>query len=254
MDLDCYSVQVDAEECDSVRLTFVDGTTVTFTDDYSGTTTFGFRGDGQIDSDSETAIDEFHGPIEQVTVTAGEITETVTREGRCGVEAMEFNCDRYHYMGLPGDVRVSFVDGSYKMWDGPVESDQVLFGSPGRVIEYLSEESIEVRFENPNQDCKPGEYATVFDCTEVTVGEAEFTTDPPTFERATLNFVDDTSQSFGERGGEPVFTAPETFVGVDDHENKIIESIELETLSGDIFFRLVNPTVDECESIDQEVE
>jgi hypothetical protein len=249
--VECYSVQVDAEAYDSVELVFADRTTVTFDDGYSGATEFGFSGDGTIDADSETAVDEFYGPIEQVVVTAEGATETVTREGRCGVEAMEFNCDSYRYTGSPDDVRVSFVDGSDKMWDGPATPDQVLFGSPGRVIESLSEESIDIEFENPNQDCDPGEYATVFDCTEVTIGESEFTTDPPTFERVTLNFVDDTSQSFGERGAGPVFTAPETFTGVNNHELKIIESIMIETLDGDIVFELVNPTVDDCEPVDR---
>jgi len=91
-----------------------------------------------------------------------------------------------------------------------------------------------------------GGYATVFDCTEVTVGPEEFAAEP-TFDRAMLTFIDGATQSFGGSGGESGFTAPETFAGTEDHAGTVIESIGIEKRDGDIAFRLLNPTVDDCE-------
>jgi len=243
--LDCYVARVEAEAYDTVELTFADGTTETFDDGYSGPTEFGFRGDGRISEDAATAVDEFYGPIVELTVTAGDATEMVERDGDCVFDDLEFDCDELRH-GRADDVRIAFADSSFKMWDPPVDPDQNRFGSPGRVIETVTEESADIRVENPDLNCDPGEYATVFDCTEVTVGDAEFTADPE-FDRATLNFADGSTQAFGELADGPNFTAPETFAGTDDHEGKEIESVHIDIQGGDVFFNLANPGLDDCE-------
>ncbi len=245
LDLDCYALSVDAEAYDSVELRFTDGTTVTFDDGYSGATTFGFSGDGRFDSDAETAIAEFHGPIAWATVIAGEATETVTNSGRCPFADLTFDCDSARF-SRGNDVRMRFVDGSIKQWDPPVDADQTRFGSPGRVVESVGEESADIEVANPNLDCEPGGYATVFDCTEVTVGPEEFAAEP-TFDRVMLTFVDGSTQSFDGPDSGSAFTAPETFAGTEDNAGNVIESVGIEKRDGDIAFRLVNPTVEDCE-------
>lgn len=248
--LSCHTVRIDAESYDSVELTFADGTTVGFDDGYSGSNEFGFRGDGRIQDDSDLGVDEFYGPIEQVTITSGETTETDMRgDDTCIFEDLVFECDSARHRQAD-DTRMAFVDGSFKMWDAPADPEQERFGSPGRIIESITEESGDITAENPNQDCEPGEYATVFDCTEVTITDAEFEVEP-TFDLVRLNFDDETTQEFGDLVDGPHFTAPETFAGNGDHEGKIIESVEIEKLGGDIFFRLVNPDVD-CEAVSSE--
>ena len=243
IDLDCYVARVDAEGYDSVDLVFADGTIEAFTAGYSGTTQFGFSGDGRLDPSAETTVEEFHGPIARVTVTNGTATETATNSGPCVFGDLAFNCDSAQH-GQADDVRLTFVDGSSKQWDPPA-TDQTQFGSPGRVIETISEESVDITVESPTPNCSSGAYATVFDCIEVTVGPEEFAAEP-TFERIRLDFVDGTSQTFGQRGTGPNFTAPETFAGTDDNAGNIIESVVIEKLGGDIVFQLVNPTVEEC--------
>jgi hypothetical protein len=243
IDLDCYVARVEAEAYDSVDLIFADGTIEAFTAGYSGTTRFGFGGDGRLEPSAETTIEEFHGPIARVTVTNGTAAETATNSGPCVFGDLAFNCDSASH-SQADDVQMTFVDGSSKQWDPPA-SDQTQFGSPGRAIETISEESADITVENPNPNCSSGEYATVFDCIEVTVGPEEFAAEP-TFERIRLDFVDGTSQMFGQRGGESTFTAPETFAGTDDNVGKIIESVVIETQDGDIVFQLVNPTVEAC--------
>jgi len=245
LDLDCYALSVDAETYDSVELRFTDGTTVTFDDGYSGATLFGFSGDGRFDSDAETAITEFHGPIAWATVIAGEAAETVTNSGRCPFADLTFDCDSARF-SRGNDVRMRFVDGSVKRWDPPVDPDQTRFGSPGRVIESVAEESAEIEITNPDPDCEPGGYATVFDCTEVTVGPEEFAAEP-TFDRAMLTFVDGSTQPFTAPDSGSTFTAPETFAGTEDNTGTVIESVGIEKRDGDIAFRLVNPTVEDCE-------
>ncbi|MFD1641073.1 hypothetical protein [Halohasta litorea] len=245
LDLDCYALSVDAETYDSVELRFTDGTTVTFDDGYNGATTFGFSGDGRLDPDAETAIEEFRGPIAWATVIAGEATETVTNSGRCPFADLTFDCDSARF-SRGNDVRLRFTDGSVKQWDPPADPDQTQFGSPGRVIESVGEESVDIEIVNPDPDCEPGGYATVFDCTEVTVGPEEFAAEP-TFDRAMLTFTDGSTQSFDGPDHRSAFTAPETFAGTGDHVGALIESIGIEKGDGDIAFRLVNPTVDDCE-------
>jgi len=245
LDLDCYVLSVDAEAYDSVELRFTDGTTVTFDEGYTGATTFGFSGDGRLDVDDETAVGEFHGPIAWATVIAGEATETVTNSGRCPFADLSFDCDSARF-SRGNDVRLRFVDGSFKRWDPPADADQTRFGSPGRVIESVGEESADIEVPNPNRDCEPDGYATVFDCTEVTVGPEEFAAEP-TFDRAILTFVDGSTQSVEGPDNGSAFTAPETFAGTGDHAGKVIESLGIEKRDGDIAFRLVNPTVDDCD-------
>ena len=244
LDLDCYVLSVDGDSYSSVELRFVDGTTVTFEDDYDGVTRFGYGGDGRLEPDDETAVAEFHGPIAWATVVVGDTTETVTNSGRCPFGDLLFDCEAAEF-SRGNDVRMQFVDGSVKRWDPPADDGQTRFGSPGRVVESVTEESADIEVPNPNLDCEPGEYATVFDCTEVTVDPAEFAADP-TFDRAVLTFVDGSTESFGEQG-ESGFTAPETFAGTEDNAGKLIESLGIEKRDGDIAFRLVNPTVDDCE-------
>lgn len=244
VDVDCYVASVDAERYDSVELTFADGPTATFADGYSGRNRFGFSGDGTVEIEAPTAIEEFRGPIQQVTVTAGETTATVDRgTDACPFEDLAFECDRVRH-GQAGDVRMSFVDGSFKQWDPPADS-QEWFGSPGRVIETITEESVDIEVTNPNSDCEPGAYGTVFDCTEVTITDAEFDAEP-TFDWIELQFTDGSTQAFGDRTDGPNFRAPETFAGTDDHAGKLIDSVLLTKRGGDISFRLVNPTVDDC--------
>ena len=249
LDLDCYVLTVDGERYASVELRFADGTAATFDDGYSGTTTFGYGGDGRLDAEAETAVTEFHGPIAWATVVVGEATETATNSGRCPFADLFFDCDTAQF-SRGNDVRMRFVDGSVKRWDPPADPGQTRFGSPGRVVESVAEESADIEVANPNIDCEPGEPATVFDCTEVTVGPAEFATEP-TFDRVTLTFVDGATQSLGARD-DSGFTAPETFAGTDDHDGKVIESIGIEKRDGDIAFRLVNPTVDDCEIVPED--
>jgi len=244
LDLDCYALSVDAEAYDSVELRFTDGTTVTFDEGYSGATTFGFSGDGRFDSDAETTIAEFHGPIAWATVIAGEATETITNSGRCPFADLTFDCDSARF-SRGNDVRLRFADGSVKQWDPP-DPDQTRFGSPGRVIESVAEESADIEITNPDPDCQPGGYATVFDCTEVTVGLEEFAAEP-TFDRAMLTFVDGSTQSFDGSDRGSAFTAPETFAGTENNAGTVIESVGIEKRDGDIAFRLVNPTVEDCE-------
>ena len=244
LDLDCYVLTVDGESYSSVELRFADGTAVTFDDGYSGVTTFGYSGDGRLDAEAETAVEEFHGPIAWATVVVGDATETVTNTGRCPFDDLLFDCDTAQF-SRGDDVRMRFVDGSIKRWDPPADPGQTRFGSPGRVVESVREESADIEVANPNLDCEPGEPATVFDCTEVTVGPAEFATEP-TFDRVQLTFIDGSTQSVGE-GNDAGFTAPETFAGTDDHDGKVIESVGIEKRDGDIAFRLLNPTVDDCE-------
>jgi len=245
LDLDCYVLTVDGDSYSSVELRFADATAVTFEGDYDGVTRFGYSGDGRLDPDAETAVPEFHGPIAWATVVVGDATETVTNSGRCPFGDLLFDCEAAEF-SRANDVRVRFVDGSVKQWDPPADPAQRRFGSPGRVVESVSEESADIEVPNPNLDCEPGEYATVFDCTEVTVDPAEFAGEP-TFDRAVLTFVDGSTESFGEGGEESEFTAPETFAGTDDNAGKVIESLGIEKRDGDIAFRLVNPTVDDCE-------
>lgn len=245
LDLDCYVLSVDAEAYESVELRFTDGTTVSFDDGYTGATTFGYSGDGRLDSDAQTATTEFHGPIAWATVVAGEASETVTNNGRCPFSDLTFDCDSARF-SRGNDIRLRFVDGSVKQWDPPADPDQTQFGSPGRVIESVSEESTDIEISNPDPDCDPGGYATVFDCTEVIVGPEEFATEP-TFDRAMLTFADGTTQSFGGPGDESGYTAPQTFAGTEDNAGKVIESVGIQKRDGDISFRLVNPTVQDCE-------
>ena len=245
LDLDCYVLSVDGDSYAGVELRFVDGTTVTFEDDYDGVTLFGYSGDGRLDPGDETAVAEFHGPIAWATVVVGNATETVTNSGRCPFGDLVFDCDSAAF-SRGNDVRMRFVDGSVKRWDPPADPDQTQFGSPGRVVESAREESADIEVANPNLDCEPGDYATVFDCTEVTVGPEEFAAEP-TFDRAILTFVDGSTESFGPQGDESGFTAPETFAGTGDNAGTVIESLGIEKRDGDIAFRLVNPTVDDCE-------
>lgn len=246
IDVDCYSVRIDAETYDSVTLSFVDET-VRFGEGYSGQREFGFSGDGVIEAGSETAVEEFYGPIEQVTVTAGGASQTVDREeGPCVFENLRFECDSAIHEQAD-DVRIEFADGSSKMWDPPADLDQSRFGSPGRVIETITEAGADITVDHPGQDCAPGEYATVFDCTEVTITAAEFGADP-TFDWLSLRFTDGSSQAFGSRSDGPNFTAPETVAGTDDHEGKLIESVVITKRDGDVSFKLLNPTVDACQS------
>lgn len=239
LDLDCYYFSVTAPDYHCVELDFADGTTAVFEDQYSGHTTFGFSGDGRLSADSETTVDTFCGPIEQATVYSWDRSETVPRDGPCVFEDLVFDCDSAQF-SRGDDVRVAFVDGSFKQWDSP-DDDQLWFGSPGRVIESISDERVDVTVENPDQDCQPGQLATVFDAGAVTVGAAEFAGDP-TFEQATLTFADGTTETFGTLDGESTFTAPETFTGsrMDDP----IAAIVIQRLGGDVVFRLVNPALE----------
>ncbi len=237
--LDCYHLSVEAEIYHRVELDFADGTTAVFEDEYNGHTTFGFSGDGRLSADSATTVDTFCGPIEQATVHSWDRSETIRREGPCVFDDLEFDCDTAQF-SRGDDVRLMFLDGSFKQWDSP-DTDQVWFGSPGRVIESISDERVDVTVENSNQDCRPGQVATVFDAGAVTVGAAEFAGEP-TFEQAALTFADGTTATFGTLDGESVFTAPETFTGsrMDDP----IASIVIQRAGGDVVFRLANPAVD----------
>lgn len=251
--LDCYYVRVDAEIYDHVELRFADGTSVSFAGEFSGVTEFGFSGDGRLPPGSDGTVDVFHGPIQEVTVRAWDLSETVRREGPCVFDDLVFDCDSARHR-RPGDVRVRFVDGSVKQWDPPADG-QVWFGSPGRVIESITEERVDVEVRNPDTECEPGEYATVFDCTEVTITAAEFAAKfaaEPTFDRVELRFVDGSTQAFGDRAGGPNFTAPETFAGSGDHAGKIIESVVVTSGGGDRSFLLVNPTVADCDPASSE--
>ena len=236
--LDCYHLSVEAGIYHRVELDFADGTTAVFEDEYSGHTAFGFRGDGRLSADSATTVDTFCGPIEQATVHSWDRSETIRREGPCVFDDLAFDCDSVQF-SRGDDVRVAFVDGSFKQWDSP-DDDQRWFGSPGRVIESVSDARVDVTVENPDQDCRPGQVATVFDAGAVTVGAAEFAGEP-SFEQATVAFADGTTATFGALDGEPSFTAPETFTGsrMDDP----ISAVVIQRLGGDIVFRLVNPAV-----------
>ncbi len=244
VDLDCYYVAVDADSYHRVELEFADGTTAVFDGEYSGRTAFGFSGDGRLSTDTETTVDTFCGPIEQATVRSRDRSRTVTRSGPCVFDDLTFDCDSAQFT-RGDDVRVAFVDGSFKQWDSP-PFDQLRFGSPGRIIESISEETVDVTVQNPDQDCQPGTVATVFNARAVTIEAAEFAGESA-FEQATLELADGTTETFGTLDGEPTFVAPETFTA--SHTDSPIAAVVIQQLAGDIVFRLVNPVV---ESSDRE--
>lgn len=236
--LDCYYVSVDADRYHRVDLQFVDGTTTTFRDEYSGRTAFGFSGDGRLDTDSETTVDSFYGPIEQATVSAWDRSETVERDGPCVFDDLVFDCDSIQY-SRGDDVRVAFVDGSFKQWDPPAV-DQQWFGSPGRVVASVTEESVDVTVENPTPECSSGPPATVFENDTVTIGPGEFAGEP-TFEAVTLTFVDGSTQTVGTLDSGPQFSAPERFSARGTAAGRPIAEVIVLQQGGDIVFRLVNP-------------
>ena len=236
--LDCYAVTVDAEVYHGVVLTFADGSTVGFDGEYTGRRRFGFAGDGRIEPGDPGAIDAFHGPIEQVTVRAWDHSETVDRTGDCAFESLRFDCESV-VCELPADLRLRFTDGSVKQWDPPDDPARTRFGSPGRVVDRVTEAASDVTVWNPEPDCEPGPPATVFEDGAVTVGPAEFGS-TPTFDSARLVFADGS-----ERTAEPQraaeFTAPTMFsVG----GSTPIAAVVLTRRDGDVTFRLVNPAVD----------
>lgn len=237
LSLDCYYLSVDADRYQRVDLQFTDGTTTTFRGEYSGRTAFGFSGDGRLDADSETTIETFRGPIERAAVTSREHTKTVERDGPCVYDDLAFDCDSIRY-SQGTDVRMEFVDGSFKQWDPPAAGQQ-WFGSPGRVVAAVTEESVDVTVENPSPECSPGAIATVFDHDTVTIGAREFA-DEPTFESVTLVFVDGSAQTFGTPGSGPQFSAPKTFAGRGAAVGRQIAEIIVLQQGGDIVFRLVN--------------
>lgn len=236
--LDCYAVTVDAEVYHGVVLTFADGSTVGFDGEYTGRRRFGFAGDGRIDPSDPGAIDAFHGPIERVAVRAWDRSETVDRAGDCAFESLRFDCESV-VCEPPADLRLRFVDGSVKQWDPPNDPTRTRFGSPGRVVDRVTEATGDITVQNPEPDCEPGPSATVFDDTSVTVGPGEFGS-TPTFERARLVFADGSEQTV-EPEGAAEFTAPTMFsVG----GSTPIAAVVLTRRDGDVSFRLVNPAVD----------
>jgi len=235
--LDCYHLSVDADQYDRVDLEFADGTTTTFSGSYSGSTAFGFSGDGRLEAGSETTVESFCGPIERATVTAGDRSATVERDGPCVFDDLAFDCDSVRY-SRSDDVRVTFADGSFKQWDPPA-ADQREFGSPGRVVGSVTEETVDVTVENPAPDCSPGAPATEFDHDAVTIGRSEFVGEP-TFEAVTLMFADGSRQTFGTPGAGPQFTAPETFTGQNEHVETPISEVVIQQRNDETVFRLVN--------------
>ncbi|WP_253737716.1 hypothetical protein [Halohasta salina] len=236
--LDCYVATVDAEVYHGVVLRFADGSTVGFDGEYSGRQRFGFVGDGRIDPDDPGAIEAFHGPIERVTVRAWDRSETVDRAGDCTFESLRFDCETV-VCEPPADLRLRFTDGSVKQWDPPDDPTRTRFGSPGRVVDRVTEATSDISVQNPEPDCEPGPPATVFEDGAVTVGSGEFGS-TPTFESARLVFADGS-----ERTVEPEeareFTAPTMFtVG----GSTPIAAVAITRRDGDVTFQLVNPAVD----------
>ena len=236
--LDCYVVVVDAEVYHGVDLAFADGSTVGFDGEYTGRRRFGFAGDSRIEPDSPEAIEAFHGPIERVTVRAWDRSETVDRTGDCAFESLRFNCEAV-ICESAADLRLRFTDGSVKQWDPPDDPTRTRFGSPGRVVDRVTEAASDVTVRNPEPDCEPGPPATVFDDESVTIGPAEFGS-TPTFDRARLVFADGTERTV-EPQGAAEFTAPTMFsVG----GSAPIAAVVITRRDGDVSFRLVNPAVE----------
>ena len=236
--LDCYAVVVDAEVYHGVDLTFADRSTVGFSGEYAGRRRFGFAGDGRIDPDDPGAIEDFHGPIERITVRAWDQHKTVERTGDCAFDSLQFDCETVA-CGPPSDLRLRFTDGSVKQWDPPDDPTRTRFGSPGRVVARVTEAASDVTVRNPEPDCEPGPPATVFDGESVTIGPGEFGA-MPTFDRVRLTFDDGTERTV-EPQGAPEFTAP-TMVSVGG--SAPIAAVVITRRDGDVSFRLVNPAVD----------
>lgn len=246
----CLSVTVDADVYDHVSLHLSDGIEV-FTGDFSGRTTFGYKGILDLGEGDDTSFEEYRGTVQEVEVASGEISETVEVDEPC--VAPEFDCSTVTYAGnfFWEDIRLSFSDGTHKWYDPPYGDDPT-FGSPGRVLEEASIFSPDTLIENPNRDCEPeADRAVLFECTEVTIEPDEFVQGEPVFSGVELLFTDGSSQLFGELSdAEERFTAPESFAGEGEHTGKAIESITLTPAHSDhVVFSYPNPDIDGSQCI-----
>ncbi|WP_313692048.1 PT domain-containing protein [Halorarum halobium] len=243
IDPSCYYATVEAESYDEVRLEMSDGSVPTFSGDYAGERVFGFAGSGQTDEDAET-FGAYHGWIREVVVLDGDARASATHDRR-GCVDVEFGCEAAtlsHPTDVNVDVNAYFADGTTKGYDGGF-GNELRVVSPGRVLDRLSFDTPnEVVVRNPNSPCGPGEHATRFsdDCTEVTVGAAEFGSLPRTFQFADLAFADGSERRVGERGGDPAYAAPVTFAGTGENEGKAIENVRISADGGDVSFNVVN--------------